>query len=149
LAAGMGIFLHLSTYGRYLFAIGSNEQAARYCGVDTTRYKLLAYVLCSTLTAAYAVLEVMQYNSVQPSTTGEVRERYGVAAAVRGGCGRRGGEGSVVGILLGTCIITILPTYTRSEDISSTLESAILGGALFLGALIDELVRRYYTARKA
>src|SRR5262249_41570708 len=69
IAAGAGVFLHFSAHGRYLFAIGSNETAARYSGVATDRYKLLAYVLCSTLAAFCGVLFLMQENSAQPSST--------------------------------------------------------------------------------
>jgi ribose transport system permease protein len=144
----VGVFLHFSAYGRYLFAIGSNEKAAEYCGIPTKRYKVLAYVLCSTLTAGYAVLDLVRYNSVQPSETGQFLELYGIAAAVLGGCSLRGGEGNVLGIVLGTCVITILPTYAISEGVSSTLDGAILGGALLLGACIDEFVRRYYYGYK-
>ncbi len=56
LAGAAAVFLHLSVYGRYLYAIGSNERAARYAGIATDRYKLLAYVICSTLAALYGAL---------------------------------------------------------------------------------------------
>jgi ribose transport system permease protein len=149
LLAAIGTLLHFSVHGRYAFALGSNENAARYCGVRTDLYKVLAYVLCSTLTAGYGVLFVFQHNSVQPNTDGSFLELYAIAAAVIGGCSLRGGEGNVLGILMGTCIITMLPTYVLFNGIPSTLEYAIIGGALLLGALVDELLRRYYTARKA
>jgi ribose transport system permease protein len=147
LLALMGIFLHFSVYGRYFYAIGSNEKAARYCGIATTRYKILAYVLCSTLTAFFAILNMLKMNSVQPSTTGNFFELYGIAAAVMGGCSLRGGEGNVLGILLGTCIIYILPNYVFYKGVSSTLEGAIFGAVLLFGALADELLRRYYGYR--
>jgi ribose transport system permease protein len=149
LLAVIGILLHFSVYGRYAFALGSNENAARYCGVRTDLYKVLAYVLCSTMTAGYGVLLLFKSNTVQPNTTGSFLELYAIAAAVIGGCSLRGGEGNVLGILMGTCIITLLPTYVLFKGIPSTLEYAIIGGALLLGALVDELLRRYYTARKA
>jgi ribose transport system permease protein len=145
----VGILLHFSVHGRYAFALGSNENAARYCGVRTNVYKVLAYVLCSTLTAGYGVLLLFKSNAVQPNTTGNFLELYAIAAAVIGGCSLRGGDGNVVGIFLGTCIITVLPTLVLFMGIPSTLEYAIIGGALLLGALVDEMLRRYYAARKA
>jgi ribose transport system permease protein len=145
----IGFLLHFTTHGRYLFAIGSNERAAQYSGIATTRYKILAYVLCSTITAGYAVLHLMRFNEVAPTGTGNFLELYGIAAAVLGGCGLRGGEGNVVGILLGTCLITILPMYTFEVGAPQTVEGLILGGALLLTAIVDELLRRYYTSAKA
>ncbi len=145
----VGILLHFSVHGRYAFALGSNEKAAQYCGVPTDRYKVLAYVFCSTLTALYGVLNLFKSNAVQPNTTGSFLELYAIAAAVIGGCSLRGGEGNVLGIFMGTCIITLLPTYVLFMGIPSTLEYAIIGGALLLGAFVDEMLRRYYTARKA
>lgn len=148
LLAVLGLLLHFTVYGRYAFALGSNEHAARYCGVRTDVYQVLAYVVCSTLTAGYGVLLLFKSNSVQPNTTGNFLELYAIAAAVIGGCSLRGGEGNVLGIFMGTCVITLLPTYVLFNGISPSLEYAIIGGALLLGALIDETVRRYYAARK-
>jgi ribose transport system permease protein len=144
----VGILLHFSVHGRYAFALGSNENAARYCGVPTNLYKVLAYALCSTLTAMYGILLLFKSNSVQPNTTGSFLELYAIAAAVIGGCSLRGGDGNVLGVLMGTCIITMLPTYVLFMGIPSTLEYAIIGGALLLGAFVDEMLRRYYAARK-
>ncbi|HWB13305.1 MAG TPA: ABC transporter permease [Pirellulales bacterium] len=142
LAAVATVFLHFSIYGRYFFAIGSNEQAARYAGVATDRYRILAYVLCSTLAAFFAVLFLMEENSVQPSSTGNFFELYAIAGAVLGGCSLRGGEGSVLGVLIGTAIIRILPTFTQMLKVPSSLEYTVIGTALLLGALLDELLRR-------
>lgn len=142
LAAVAAVFLHASIYGRYLFAIGNNEQAARYAGVPTDRYRIAAYVICSTLTAFFSVMFLMEENSVQPSTTGNFFELYAIAGAVLGGCSLRGGEGSVLGILIGTAIIRILPTFTQMWKVDASLEYTVIGGALLLGALLDELLRR-------
>jgi len=141
LAAIMTVFLHLSVYGRYLYAIGSNEKAARYSGVKTDRMKILAYVLCSTLAAWFSFLYLMQYNSAQPSDTGNFYELYAIAGAVLGGCSLRGGEGMVLGIFIGTCIIRILPNAITMWGIPSNLEFMIIGGTLLIGAIMDETIR--------
>ena len=136
------MFLHFSVHGRYLFAIGSNEQAARYAGVPTDRYKILAYALSSGLASFFAVLFLMEQNSVQPTNTGNFFELYAIAGAVLGGCSLRGGEGNVLGMLIGTAILWILPNLTRMWGVPSQLEYTVIGVALLLGALLDELLRR-------
>src|SRR5207247_6180774 len=133
---------HFSAYGRYFFAIGSNETAARYSGIRTDRYKLLAYVLCSTLASFFGILLLMQENSAQPSSTGTFMELYAIAGAVLGGCSLRGGEGTVVGVLIGTCILVLLPNLTNMWGIRSELDYTVIGAALLAGAMLDELLRR-------
>jgi ribose transport system permease protein len=142
LTAVATVFLHFSVYGRYLFAIGSNEQAARYSGIAVERCKVLAYVLCSSLAAFFGVLYLMEHNSSQPSQTGSFLELYAIAGAVLGGCSLRGGEGSVCGILIGTAILWILPNFTNMWGVPSALEYTVIGGALLAGAILDELLRR-------
>jgi ribose transport system permease protein len=149
LAAAATVFLHFSIYGRYLFAIGSNEQAARYSGVATDRYRILAYVLCSTLAAFFSVLFLCELNSVQPSETGSFFELYAIAGAVLGGCSLRGGEGNVAGMIIGTTILWILPNFTKLAGVPSTLEYMVIGGALLAGAMLDELLRRRDRVSKA
>ncbi len=136
------VFLHWSIHGRYFFAIGANEKAARYSGVATDRYKILAYVLCSTLASFYGVLYLMQENSAQPSSTGNFLELYAIAGAVLGGCSLRGGEGSVGGLVIGTSILVLLPNLSLMLGIPSALEYTVIGGALLLGAVLDEVLRR-------
>ncbi|MCX7700525.1 MAG: ABC transporter permease [Gemmataceae bacterium] len=136
------VFMHLSIHGRYFFAIGANEKAARYSGVPTDRYKILAYVICSTLAAFYGVLYLMQENSAQPSSTGNFLELYAIAGAVLGGCSLRGGEGSVGGLVIGTSILVLLPNLSLMLGIPSALEYTVIGGALLLGATLDEVLRR-------
>jgi len=147
LAVVATVFLHFSVYGRYLYAIGSNEKAARYSGIATDRYKILAYVLCSVLAAFFGILLLMQENSAQPSSTGSFLELYAIAGAVLGGCSLRGGEGTVLGIVIGTSILWILPNLTNMWGIPSELEYVVIGVALLFGAILDELLRRRSAVR--
>lgn len=135
------VFLHFSVYGRYFFAIGSNERAARYSGIATERYKILAYVICSMLASFCGVLFLFEHNSAQPSETGSFFELYAIAGAVLGGCSLRGGEGSVFGVMIGTTILWILPNLTKMWGIPDEFEYMVIGGALLLGAILDELLR--------
>lgn len=148
LAAIAGVFLHLSVYGRYLYAIGSNEKAARYSGIATDRYKILAYVICSTCAALYGVLYLMKMNSAQPSSDGNFLELYAIAGAVLGGCSLRGGEGNILGVVIGTTILMLLPNLNNMLGIKSELDYTVIGLALLLGAILDETLRRYGSSRR-
>ena len=141
------VFLHLTIYGRYFYAIGSNERAARYSGINTNAYKILAYVLCSVFASIYSLMHVIHYNSVEPSTTGNFLELYAIAGAVLGGCSLRGGEGTTLGMLIGTAIMRLLPNMTNMWQIPSTLEPTVIGAALLFCAILDEMLRRGLTWR--
>jgi ribose transport system permease protein len=136
------VFLHLTIYGRYFYALGSNERAARYSGINTNFYKILAYMLCSMFASIYALMHVVKYNSVSPSTTGNFLELYAIAGAVLGGCSLRGGEGTTLGMLIGTAIMRLLPNFTNMWQIPSTLEPTVIGAALLICAILDEMLRR-------
>ncbi len=141
LAIIVAIFLHFSVYGRYLYAIGGNEKAARYSGIATDKYKILSYILCSALAAFFGILFLMKNNAVTPSSDGFFLELYAIAGAVLGGCSLRGGEGTVIGITIGTAIMWILPNLTNMWGVPSELEFIVIGLALLLGAILDEKLR--------
>jgi ribose transport system permease protein len=135
------VFLHLSTYGRYFFALGSNERAAEYSGIAVQRYRILAYVLCSLLTVIYSFLAFMKTPSVAPSQAGMNDELMAIAAAVLGGCTLRGGEGTIYGMLAGTAILQCLQRTINLAVNDNTLEGLIIGGILLLGTIFDEVLR--------
>lgn len=142
LAFVIAIFLHKSVYGRYLFAIGANEKTALYSGIRVNRYKILAYMICSTFAAWYSVLYLMEYNSSLPSSTGNSLELYAIAGAVLGGLSLRGGEGNLIGIFIGATILEILPNLMRMWGIADPLQPVVIGAALLLGTMLDEVLRR-------
>lgn len=139
------IFLHLTIYGRYFFALGSNERAARYSGINTDWFKILAYVLCSSFAAIYSLIYVAKDISVVPSDAGSMLELYAIAGAVIGGCSLRGGEGTTIGIVIGASILVLLPNFTNMLGIRSELELSVIGGALLACAIMDEVLRRGLT----
>ncbi|MGH9901455.1 MAG: ABC transporter permease, partial [Pyrinomonadaceae bacterium] len=104
-SAIMWVVLHRSVYGRYLYAVGRNEEAARYSGINARNIIASAYILSGALTGIAGVLIAFYTNSISPSSHGSFYELYGIAAAVLGGCSLRGGEGSIVGILIGTALL--------------------------------------------
>lgn len=141
-AALVAVLLHFSVYGRYLYAIGSNEQAARYAGIATNRYKVRAYVLCSVTAALGGMLELLDLQTVSPSNTGNWYELYAITGAVLGGCSLRGGEGTVIGMLLGTAVLPLLRNLINFSAIPDDLTFTVIGVALLLGTIADELLKR-------
>ena len=93
IAVVMWVVLHRSVFGRYLYAIGKNEEAARYSGIRTSRMTIAAYVICGVLTALSAIYFAMYTRSISPASHGQFYELYAIAAAVLGGFSLRGGEG--------------------------------------------------------
>jgi ribose transport system permease protein len=136
------VVLHRSVYGRHLLAAGRNEDAARYSGIDTARVIGSTYVVSGLLAAFAAILIAFYTNSVSPSSHGSFYELYGIAAAVLGGCSLRGGEGSIVGIILGTVLIQVLQNFVNLLGIPSSLNFAVMGAVILIGVLADQLLSR-------
>ena len=145
-AAVVGVVLHRSVFGRYLFAVGRNEEAAQYSGIRTGLVVAGAYVLSGALAGISTVLLVFYTNSVSPSAFGNFYELYAIAAAVLGGCSLRGGEGSILGIVLGTVLLQILQNLVNILGIPSSLNFAVMGGVILLGALADQQLARRASA---
>lgn len=143
------LFLARSVWGRWLLALGRNPEAAHYAGVPVKTMTVVAYVLCSSLAALGGVLFALDVGSVQPAAMGNFYELYAIAAAVLGGCSLRGGEGSIVGVVLGAAVMRLLYNSIVLLGIPSQLEFAIVGGVLLLGAIADETIRRAARARRA
>jgi ribose transport system permease protein len=142
------VFLNRTIYGRYLMALGRNEQAARYSGVDTDAMTILAYVICSVLACFGGMLFTLEVNSAQPVDFGNFYELYAIAAAVLGGVSLRGGEGSVAGVVLGTALMQVLRNAINMLGVPTQIEFAVIGAVILIGVVADEVVRRYSAARK-
>jgi ribose transport system permease protein len=138
----LALFLHGTRYGRYLFAIGANEDAARYAGIPTKRYKILAYVICSALAGLGSVLYILDNRTANATSAGSWLELYAITGAVLGGCSLRGGEGTVPGMFLGAAVLPLLRQVCSFGELSSELEYAVIGAALLLGTIADELLKR-------
>lgn len=142
------VFLNHTVYGRWLLAIGRNETAARYAGIDTHRIVLVAYVICGGLSGLGGLLFVLDVGSAQPADFGNFYELYAIAAAVLGGCSLRGGEGSILGVVLGTAVMQVLRNaITLLPWIPDNIEFAVIGAVILAGVATDELVRRAIAAR--
>lgn len=137
----MWIVLHKSIYGRYLFAVGHNEESARFSGINTRAVIASSYIIAALLTGISGILFAFYTNSVSPSIHGNFYELYGIAAAVLGGCSLRGGEGSVIGILIGVALLQVLQNLVNLLHIPSSLNFAVLGAVVLIGVLADQLFK--------
>ncbi len=147
-AALAAVVLHRTVYGRHLLAIGSNEKAARYSGVNTARVTTLSYVICSFLAGLGGLLFVLDVGSAQPVDFGNFYELYAIAAAVLGGCSLRGGVGTISGVLMGAAVMQVLRnTITLTEWIPDNVEYAVIGAVILCGVVVDELVKRLVARR--
>jgi ribose transport system permease protein len=140
-----GFLLHRSVYGRTLLATGRNPEAARYCGINTQGVLIVAYMLCAVLTAVAAIYIAMYTRSISPASHGNFYELYAIAAAVLGGCSLRGGEGSILGVVLGTVLLQVLQNLVNLLGIPSSLNFAVMGSVIILGVLADN----WFLHRKA
>jgi len=138
------VLLHQSVYGRYLFATGRNPEAARYAGINTKLIITVAYVSSGFLTAISGIIFAFYTNSVSPANHGNAYELYGIAAAVLGGCSLRGGEGSVVGIIIGTALLQVLRNLVNLLGIPSSLDFAVMGAVILIGVMADQ----FFTERR-
>ena len=148
LAIVVAIFLNATIYGRYLFALGRNEQAARYSGINTDAMILVAYLMCGAVTGLAAILFTLEINAVQPSNHGNTYELYAIAAAVLGGCSLKGGEGSILGVVLGAAVMYLLRNAISLLGIPSPLEYTIIGAVILAGVIADEMVKRIAARRR-
>ncbi len=149
IAVAAMILLNRTVFGRYLMAIGSNVDAARYSGINTDRVTTMAYVICSTLAGIGGMLFVLDVNQAQPSSFGNFYELYAIAAAVLGGCSLRGGEGNIIGVLIGAALMQVLyNTINLVHPQYQSIEFAIIGGVILAGVTIDAIARRVIAARQ-
>jgi ribose transport system permease protein len=149
-AAGiMAVVLHRSVFGRYLFAVGKNEEAARYSGIRTTRVIAAAYVICGGLAGLSSIYLAMYTRSISPASHGNFYELYGIAAAVLGGCSLRGGEGSILGIVLGSILLQELQNLVNLLGIPSSLNFAVMGTVILIGVLADQQLVQWRRLRAA
>jgi ribose transport system permease protein len=143
----MWVVLHRSVYGRYLFAVGRNEEAARFSGINTSLVIASSYVVSALMAGLGAILLAFYTNSISPSSHGNFYELYAIAAAVLGGCSLRGGEGSVIGIVIGAALLQVLQNLVNLLGIPSSLNFAVMGTVILIGVITDQLLTRRRTKK--
>ncbi|HEY8297566.1 MAG TPA: ABC transporter permease [Candidatus Baltobacteraceae bacterium] len=138
------ILLMRTRFGRYVFAIGGNEEAARLAGVNVARTKTLVYVISGVAAAIVGFLYMALFSSGSPQT-GNGFELQAIAAVVVGGSSLMGGRGSIVGTFFGAFLIGILYNVMNLLNIESYTQDVVLGAVIVLAVVLDELRKRYLT----
>ena len=148
LALLAAVFLNKTIWGRYLMALGRNEAAARFSGINTHRLTIFAYVICTFFASLGGMLFALDSNSVSPSSYGNWYELYAIAAAVLGGCSLRGGEGGILGVVIGTAVMQTLRNLIVLKGITDALEFSVIGAVILVGVIGDELIKRFAERRR-
>jgi D-xylose transport system permease protein len=131
-----------TSFGRHVYAVGGNSEAARRSGINVTRVKVTCFMICSTMAAVGGILLASRDNSVSPTTGGAQTLLYAVGAAVIGGTSLFGGKGRVIDAIIGGLVVAViangLPLITQKSEI----QFIITGLVLLLAAVVDALSRR-------
>lgn len=141
LAVIMHFVLENTRLGRYAFSIGSNPDAAFYAGIPVSFHLTCVYAIAGALTGIAAMIETSRLMTGQP-TAGNGYELQAIAAVVIGGGSLRGGEGGVVGTLIGAFIMGLLSNGSDLLGINPYLQQTLIGAAIIIAVTIDELRKR-------
>jgi ribose transport system permease protein len=130
-----------TVFGRATYAIGGNEEAARLSGVRVRFHKTAVYGVAGLMSAAAAVVLTARLNSAQP-TAGTMYELDAIAAAVIGGSSLLGGEGSLMGTLIGALIMGVLRNGLNLLNVSSFVQQVVIGAVIVGAVLVDMTLKR-------
>lgn len=135
--------LHGTKLGRYTYAIGSNESAAVYAGIPVARYKVAIYAICGLLSGLAGMIETSRLMTGQP-TAGVSYELQVIAAVVIGGGSLTGGEGTVIGTLIGAFIMGLLSNGSDLLGVNPYWQQVIIGAIIILAVALDEARKRRF-----
>jgi ribose transport system permease protein len=135
------ILLQYTKFGRYVYAIGGNEEATRLSGVNVSKIKLLVYIWCGTMAGVSGIILTARLNSAQP-IAGMGYELDAIAASVIGGVSLSGGEGTAQGTLIGALIIGVLRNGLNLLNVSSFWQQVVIGGVVIAAVTLDKLKNR-------
>lgn len=128
--------LRHTTFGRHVYALGSNEVATKLSGVSTGKVKVLVYSISGLFAALSGIILTSRLNSAQP-TAGTSYELDAIAAVVLGGTSLSGGRGWIVGTLIGAMIIGVLDNGLNLLNVSSFYQSVVKGAVILIAVLLD------------
>jgi len=132
------VVLRYTAFGRRTYAIGGNEQATFLSGINVSRIKLRLYMISAATASLAGIILVARFNSAQ-ADTGKGWELDAIAAAVIGGTSLAGGSGSVLGVLIGACIMGVIKNGLVLMRVSSYWQTAIIGIIIVLAAVLDRV----------
>jgi ribose transport system permease protein len=140
IALALGVLAHVTltytAFGRRTYAIGGNEQATYLSGIDVPRIKFALYMISSGFASVTGILLMSRFGSAQPDT-GKGQELDAIAAAVIGGTSLAGGSGSVLGVMIGACIMAVLRSGLVQMKVSPYWHISIIGVVIVLAAVLD------------
>jgi ribose transport system permease protein len=138
------IVLSRTRFGRSVYALGGNREAARLSGVPTRRISIMTFVISGGLAGLAGIMAVSRIGSAQP-TAGEGYELNAIAAAVIGGTSLMGGEGSVLGSFVGALIMAVIATGLDHMMVSQFIQEVVIGGMIIVAVIVDKLRRTVAT----
>ena len=142
-AFGVGAFVLDKTYlGRYFYAMGGNQEAARLAGINIGKMKILTYVISGFLCGVAGVILMFRINSGQPSA-GMGTELDVITATVLGGVSLAGGEGKITGVLIGCLIIGVLSNGLIIMNVGEFYQMVVKGCVLILAVILDKMGQKY------
>ncbi len=135
------LLLTRTRFGRYVYAIGGNEEAAKLSGVSIRFHKTMIYTFCGATSGLAAVILTARLNSAQP-IAGIMYELDAIAAAVIGGTSLLGGEGTLGGTLIGALIMGVLRNGLNLLGVSSFLQQIVIGSVIIVAVMIDATLKK-------
>jgi ribose/xylose/arabinose/galactoside ABC-type transport system permease subunit len=141
LAVAMAALLRYTRLGRHTFAIGSNEQTARLCGVAVERVKVLVYTLCGVFGGLAGLMQFSRLTVGDP-TVAVGLELNVIAAVVIGGGSLSGGEGSILGTLVGALIMTVIASGCTQMGLPNWVQEIVTGAIIVAAVALDRLRHR-------
>ena len=133
-------------FGRHLYAVGGNAEAARRAGIDVRRIKITAFVICSAMAAISGMLAASYTGKVSPGSGGGNELLYAVGAAVIGGTSLFGGRGRAIDAVIGGLVMATIPNGLGLLNQASYINFIVTGGVLLLAASVDAISRRRRSA---
>ncbi len=141
LAALAILMLYYTRFGRHIFAVGSNEQTARLCGIAVQRVKMMVYVIVGAAAGVSGVMAFSRLNSGDP--TGAVSmELDAIAAVVIGGASLSGGQGSIVGSIAGALLMTVIKSGCTQVGLDNYVQEIVTGVIIIVAVMLDQLRHR-------
>ncbi|WKU02424.1 sugar ABC transporter permease [Micromonospora sp. HUAS LYJ1] len=134
--------LQRTSYGRHVYAVGGNKEAARRAGINVDRIRISVFVICSSMAAVGGIVAASRANSVDPNTGGSNVLLYAVGAAVIGGTSLFGGKGRVLDAVLGGAVVAVIDNGMGLMGYSAGVKYVVTGVVLLLAASVDALSRR-------
>ncbi|MCI9310396.1 MAG: ABC transporter permease [Lawsonibacter sp.] len=133
------LILHKTKFGRYVFAIGSNEEAARLSGINVDNWKIAVYTLSGIFVGLSGIMYAAAYTTITPGT-GNGQEMNGITGVVIGGTSMSGGSGTMVGTLIGVFIMSVLKTGLSNLNLQAPWQT-FFTGLVVIGAVLLDIQR--------